>query len=69
MGPWRHERQPATRSAASLGAWVAFGVAVIVGVALIGVDNRWARLAFLLPVLTIVVATRLLERKLPKCRP
>jgi hypothetical protein len=44
------------------GAWIAFGVAALVGLALLGVDNRWAHLvAFLLPVLTIVVAARLLE--------
>jgi hypothetical protein len=47
-----------------LGAWIAFGVAVLIGFALLGVDNRWAHLvAFLLPALTITVATRLLERK------
>jgi hypothetical protein len=43
---------------------VAFGVAVLIGFALLGIDNRWAHLAaFLLPTLTILVAARLLERK------
>jgi hypothetical protein len=46
------------------GAWIAFGVAVLIGLALLGVDNRWAHLgAFLLPVLTLAVAARLLERR------
>jgi hypothetical protein len=46
------------------GAWVAFGLAALIGFALLGVDNRWAHLvSFLLPALTLAAATRLLERK------
>lgn len=46
------------------GAWIAFSIAALIGLALLGVDNRWAHLvAFLLPALTIAVAARLLERR------